>query len=106
MSELPQIPQPIPPADEPRETQIKRLYMRSIRRGIKEMDVILMDYADSKLHEMTDGELATYDALLAENDHALYQWITGQVDTPPAFLDMISEISAHMLKDGGVLTGN
>ena len=106
MSELPQIPQPLPPLNEPRETQIKRLYMRSIRRGIKEMDVILMDYADNKLREMSDAELAMYDALLAENDHDLYQWITGQVATPPAFLDMISEILSHMLKDGGVLTGN
>ena len=102
MSDLPQIPQPRPPADEPRETQIKRLYMRSIRRGIKEMDVILMNYADSRLRQMTDDELAIYDTLLAENDHDLYQWITGQIETPSSFFDMISDISTHLLTDGGI----
>ncbi|MCF6443887.1 succinate dehydrogenase assembly factor 2 [Nereida sp. MMG025] len=98
MSDLPQIPQPQPPADEPRETRIKRLYMRSIRRGIKEMDVILMGYADAHLAGLSDDELTTYDALLAENDHDLYQWVTGQVVTPPEFLDMISDIAAHLKK--------
>ena len=71
-----------------------------------EIAVILLYYADSNLRHMTYGVFFTYDALLAEHDHDLYQWITGQVETPLAFLDMISEISAHMLKDGGVLTGN
>ncbi len=30
-----------PPADESRETRIKRLTLRSMRRGIKEMDILL-----------------------------------------------------------------
>ena len=34
------------------ETRIKRLRMRSMRRGIKEMDIILMRYADRRLADL------------------------------------------------------
>lgn len=98
MTDLPQIPQPIPPANEARETKIKRLYMRSIRRGIKEMDVILMSFADAKLAQMSDDDLSTYDALLSENDHDLYQWVSGQLPTPAPFLDIMTKIAAHTQK--------
>ena len=41
------IPVPQPPADETREHRLKRLYMRSIRRGIKEMDIVCTRFADA-----------------------------------------------------------
>lgn len=78
-----------------REHRLKRLYMRSIRRGIKEMDIILTAYADSKLSEMSDAELDVYEAMLHENDQDLYQWVSGQVAAPDQFSALISEISAH-----------
>ena len=37
---------------EPRDTRLKRLRMRSMRRGIKEMDLILTTYADRHLAEV------------------------------------------------------
>ena len=60
---------------EVREHKIKRLAMRSMRRGIKEMDIILSNYADKKLADMDDEGLTQYDALLSENDQDLYQWV-------------------------------
>ena len=80
---------------EAREARLKRLKMRSMRRGIKEMDLILSAYADARLVGMDDATLAQYDALLAENDHDLYQWVTGQAAAPGRFSGLISEISAH-----------
>ncbi len=80
-------------AEEPREHKIKRLHMRSMRRGIKEMDLILSAYAQAELAEMSDARMALYDALLSENDQDLYQWVTGQAPAPAQFSDMISEIS-------------
>ena len=53
------------------ENRIKRLKMRSMRRGIKEMDLILTAYADSSLDAMSDAALVLYDALLNENDQDL-----------------------------------
>ena len=74
---------------ETREVRIKRLQMRSMRRGIKEMDLILSAYAERNLNAMDAGGLDLYDALLQENDQDLYQWVTGQVNTPDPFTDLI-----------------
>jgi antitoxin CptB len=70
---------------EDRDTRVKRLKMRSMRRGIREMDMILIAFSETALDGMSDDDLAQYDVLLCENDHDLYQWITGQ-GTPPSEL--------------------
>ena len=81
---------------ETREHKIKRLTMRSMRRGIKEMDLILMHYAQDKLSGMSDDALDHYDALLNENDQDLYQWCSGQVPPAREFTDLIAEIKVHI----------
>ena len=73
--------------------RIKRLKMRSMRRGIKEMDLILSTYADACLDSMDEGGVQLYDSLLDESDPDLYQWITGQKPPPAQFHDLIAEIS-------------
>ena len=81
---------------ETREHKIKRLTMRSMRRGIKEMDLILMHYAQDKLSGMSDDALDHYDALLNENDQDLYQWCSGQVPPALEFTDLIADIKVHI----------
>jgi antitoxin CptB len=49
---------------ETRETMIKRLRMRSMRRGIKEMDLILSAYADAHLDGFSQEALMLYDLWL------------------------------------------
>ena len=78
------------------EHRIKRLAMRSMRRGIKEMDIILSAYATENLAKMDDAKITLYDQLLDENDQDLYQWVTGQVVAPDKFTQMIEEISVQM----------
>lgn len=82
-----------------REHRLKRLHMRSMRRGIKEMDLILSAYAARHLADMEEAELDLYDALLAENDQDLYQWVTGQVVAPRPFADLIHQISLTFQSD-------
>ncbi len=82
--------------DETPEHRVKRLAMRSMRRGIKEMDIILTRYADDHLEDMTPEELDLYEALLGENDQDLYQWVSGQQDAPEALSELISRIAQHM----------
>ena len=72
--------------------------MRSMRRGIKEMDLILPVFADSRLAQMSEAELSIYDALLSENDHDLYQWVTGQVAPPEQFAATIAQIATTLNK--------
>ena len=81
---------------EPREHQIKRLKMRSMRRGIKEMDLVLQRFADGHLETMDDSGLTLYDAMLDENDHDLYQWVSGQVAPPDIYQKVISAIIADL----------
>ncbi|MGB0659675.1 MAG: succinate dehydrogenase assembly factor 2 [Mangrovicoccus sp.] len=81
------------------EARIKRLKMRSMRRGIKEMDIILSSFCDAKIEMMSDAELRQYDALLAENDQDLYQWVSGQAPMPPHFKDLITEIRSFTLQN-------
>ncbi|MEJ6478537.1 MAG: succinate dehydrogenase assembly factor 2 [Octadecabacter sp.] len=77
------------------EHRIKRLRMRSMRRGIKEMDLILIAFSDAELAGLTGEEVDLYDRLLSENDHDLYQWVSGQTQTPAPYVDMIARIAAR-----------
>ena len=67
---------------EPRETAIKRLKIRSWRRGMKEMDLILGPFADGPLQKASDAFIEAYDALLNEYDPDLYRWFSGQSPMP------------------------
>lgn len=75
------------------EARLKRMRMRSWRRGTKEMDLILGPFADARLAEMTEDELALFDALLEEADQDLYPWVSGQLPCPPQYLVLLSEIA-------------
>jgi antitoxin CptB len=76
------------------ENRIKRMRMRSWRRGMKEMDIVMGGYADARLDSMTRAQLDAWDALLDENDQDLLAWITGQQETPAPLLDLISDVAA------------
>ncbi len=80
---------------ETHEIRLKRVSMRSHRRGIKEMDIILGQFADARLAAMPVERLDLYESLLDENDHDLYQWVSGQVAAPELFADLIAEIADH-----------
>lgn len=83
---------------ETRENRIRRMKMRSMRRGIKEMDLILSAYADRNLPGMDGVALDLYDALLHENDQDLYQWVTGQVPAPEKYGALIGDIAQTFQK--------
>jgi len=74
--------------------RIKRIRMRSSRRGTKEMDIVLSRFAEARLARLDATTLDLYEALLEENDQDLYQWVTGQVAAPPQFAALIEQISA------------
>ena len=78
--------------------RLKRLKMRSWRRGTKEMDMILGPYSDTELLALDEAQIELYDALLSENDHDLYQWVTGQMPTPDAYTTLLSGISKFAFK--------
>ena len=82
------------PEGENREARLKRMKMRSMRRGTKEMDLILMQFAEKRLATMEAERLDAYDDLLSENDQDLYQWVSGQAEPPARVAELILEIQA------------
>ena len=84
------------------EIKRKRLKMRSMRRGIKEMDLILKNFANLNLNSMSELELEKFENLLLENDQDLYQWSTGQVDPKKEFVELIQDIKNFIADSGGL----
>ena len=76
------------------EARLKRMGMRSWRRGTKEMDLVLGPYADAHLAAMDEPMLALYDRLLNENDQDLLPWVLGQHPAPAEFAALIDQIAA------------
>ena len=72
----------------------KRLIMRSMRRGIKEMDLILSDFARRRLGDYDAAQLSLYESLLDESDLDIYHWISGQSAAPAHFAPLVAEIAA------------
>lgn len=71
------------------EKRLKRLTIRSWRRGTKEMDLILGRFWDANGKTLEPEVLDMYEAMLAENDQDLYAWVSGQVEPPAEFEPMI-----------------
>jgi antitoxin CptB len=85
------------------EARLKRMTMRSWRRGTKEMDLVLGPFADAHLAGLSEAELALYDRLLLENDQDLMAWILGQSAPPSdlaALLDRITRFARDRLSAG------
>ena len=80
---------------ETREIRIKRLRMRAWHRGIKEMDLILGGWADAHLADADDATLDAFEAVLAEADHDLYSWVSGQAEPPATLAPMLSRIATE-----------
>lgn len=75
---------------ETREVRLRRLAMRSQRRGIKEMDLILGGFATQGLDDLSPDLLECYEALLSENDHDLYFWVSKGENVPEDYRALIA----------------
>lgn len=76
------------------ETRLKRLMMRSWRRGTKEMDLVLGPYAEARLAAMDGAGLDLFETLLAENDQEILPWITGQTAPPARYAALAADLAA------------
>ena len=74
------------------QERLKRMKMRSWRRGTKEMDLVLGPYADAHLEAMTEEELEAFEAILAEQDQDLMAWILGHKVAPAVHLPLLARL--------------
>lgn len=63
----------------------KKMRLRSWRRGMKEMDLIMGTFADDHIADLTEAELDEFEALGDEPDQKVYAWITGAEDVPDKY---------------------
>lgn len=87
-------------AGESLDTRRKRLKLRSWRRGMREMDLLLGPFAESVLPQMAGEMLDLYEALLAENDQDIWAWILGRAAAPPAYAPLLAAIKAKAPGEG------
>ena len=83
------------------EIRLKRLQMRSWRRGMKEMDLILGPFSDSQLARLPEDLMTEYEQVMGENDQDLYRWIMarsrGQTEGPPEIAGVLDVIARFAL---------
>jgi antitoxin CptB len=81
-------------ADDAHMVRLKRLRIRSWRRGTREMDLLLGPYADGPLGEVDSETLDAYEALLEVGDTDLYAWLSGARPADAAHAPMLARIRA------------
>jgi antitoxin CptB len=77
------------PRNDTRLARERKLSFRAWRRGFKEADIILGNYADDRLSTMTDAELDIFEVLIEVPDQDLYGWIIERDPTPVEFQSVI-----------------
>ncbi len=78
--------------DEPIDVRRKRLRFRSWHRGTRELELMLGRFADAHLGRLAPDQLDRYEALLANPDPDIYQWISGEESAPAAFDGEVLEL--------------
>ncbi|MBL0372978.1 succinate dehydrogenase assembly factor 2 [Rhizobium sp. KVB221] len=73
----------------------RRTLFRAWHRGIREMDLILGQFADNEIDGMADAELEEFERILSEDDNDLFKWICGEQEKPERLLTpLFARISA------------
>ncbi len=76
------------------ELRLARLRLRSRRRGLREMDLLLGAFADAELETLPPSALAEYELLLSENDQDLYLWVSRPQTSPARHRAILWRIAA------------
>ena len=63
----------------------RRILFRAWRRGMREMDLVMGQFADANLPTMTEAELDELERLMEAPDPQVLAWIVGERPTPPAY---------------------
>ncbi|MBZ7921585.1 succinate dehydrogenase assembly factor 2 [Ensifer sp. 2YAB10] len=74
----------------------RRILFRAWHRGIREMDLILGQFAEAELSLLSDADLDELETIMREEDNDLVRWITGEQPVPPQYqTSMFERIAAY-----------
>ena len=74
----------------------KKLKIRSWRRGTKEMDLILGQFADKNIDNLSEKDLFSYKELLKCDDHQIYNWILYKEKIPENLKKIVSLVKKSL----------
>lgn len=60
----------------------RRILFRAWRRGTREMDLVMGRFADDRLANLNEVELADFEFLIDASDVDLFAWVTGEQAVP------------------------
>jgi len=63
----------------------RRILFRCRRRGLREMDIALGNFAETHLERLTEEELSEFERWLDAPDPDLLAWIIGEAAVPSAY---------------------
>ena len=75
-----------------RQVRVKRLIYRSSYTGMKETDLLLGQFAERHLPELSDNELDMFEALLDAGDPKILAWVQGDEQVPEAFQGTVIDL--------------
>jgi antitoxin CptB len=83
----------------------KRLHYRANHRGMRELDMLIGQFADARIAGFSEAEVAEFERLLEVQEPDLMAWITGTQPVPAAYdtplfrqmLAMAGKLSAEKL---------
>ena len=84
--------------------RMRRLTLRSGRRGLRELDLVLGQFAERQLRRLPLESLTLYEQLLDEEDTYILDWMTGAQPRPAKYEDLILRIvdAYQAMSEGGV----
>ncbi|MGO4386077.1 succinate dehydrogenase assembly factor 2 [Microvirga sp. 2YAF29] len=60
----------------------KQILYRSWHRGMREMDLIMGQFADAEISDLSVEDLTEFERLIEVTDRDLLGWVTGELETP------------------------
>lgn len=67
------------------EPRVKRLLYRSWHRGMRELDMLIGEFAEARLTTMSEAELDLFEQMLDVPDPDMLAWLTGMQQVPAEF---------------------
>ena len=82
------------------DTPLKRKLQWQCRRGMLELDMLLLPFYETCYDDLSESEQQTFVELLSFEDPTLLQWFIHQEPASSAALQtMVDKISAHALSN-------
>ena len=78
-----------------------RALFRAWRRGTREMDLILGGFADAHIGELSDHDLADFEALMEVPDDELFTWVAGRIEPERKYLSAVFHSIVAFHNKGG-----